>query len=97
MSTSLWRYWTLTPSLVQVVGQVLGHLLGERRDEHPLAPFDALADLARSGRRSGPRSGGPSIVGIDDAGRPDELLDDAARLRSQLVRARASRSCTRPG
>ena len=31
----------LDPELVQVVGQVLGHLLGQRRDERPLAAFDA--------------------------------------------------------
>ena len=34
----------LDPELVEVVGQVLGHLLGQRRHERPLAPLDALAD-----------------------------------------------------
>ena len=35
----------LDPELLEVVGQVLGHLLGERRDERPLAALDAAADL----------------------------------------------------
>jgi hypothetical protein len=36
------------PLLEQVVGEVLGHLLGERGDQHPLVALgDALADLAR--------------------------------------------------
>ena len=31
------------PHLQQVVGQVLGHLLGERRHQHPVAPLGAVA------------------------------------------------------
>ena len=31
--------------LLVVVGEVLGHPLGERRHQHALLPFDALADL----------------------------------------------------
>ena len=63
VSTSLWRYWTLTPELVEVVGQVLGHLLGQRRDERPLAALDAVADLLEEvvdlalGRADGDRPG----------------------------------------
>ena len=34
----------LDAHLVQVVGQVLGHLLGQGRDEHALAALDAIAD-----------------------------------------------------
>jgi hypothetical protein len=29
-----------------VVGEVLGHALGERGDQHPLAPVDPAADFA---------------------------------------------------
>ena len=33
------------PLLEEVVGEVLGHLLGERGDEHPVAALGAVADL----------------------------------------------------
>ena len=33
------------PELAVVIGQVLGHPLGERRDQDPLLFFDALSDL----------------------------------------------------
>ena len=62
--------------LEQVVGEVLGHLLGERGDEHPLVGVGAGADLARRGRRSGPWSGLTIDLGVDQAGRPHDLLDD---------------------
>jgi hypothetical protein len=32
--------------LEQVVGEVLGHLLGQRGDQHALVALGALADLA---------------------------------------------------
>jgi hypothetical protein len=70
----------LDPELLEVVGEVLGHLLGERRDQCPLAAVDALADLLEQvvdlalGRAD-------ADVRVDDAGRPDQLLDDAS-LRS---------------
>ena len=35
----------LDAQLLEVVGQVLGHLLGQRRDQRPLAALDAAADL----------------------------------------------------
>ena len=35
----------LDAEVLEVVGQVLGHLLGERRDEHALVALDAAADL----------------------------------------------------
>ena len=63
--------------LLEVVAQVLGHLLRQRRDEHPLAAFDARTDLLEQvvdlalGRLDGDRR-------VDDAGRPDQLLGDVA-------------------
>ena len=35
----------LNPQLHQVVGQVLGHALGEGGDQHPLPPLHSLVDL----------------------------------------------------
>ena len=79
----------LDPRLAQVVGEVLGHLLGERGDEAALVALDAPAQLRDEvvdlpvrllhldGR-------------IDEPGRPDDLLDDL-RGAPLLVRARASR------
>ena len=75
----------LDAHLVQVVGQVLGHLLGQRRDDDPLAPLDAAADVLDEvvdlalGRPDADRR-------VDDAGRPDELLDDLLGAL-ELVRA----------
>ena len=40
--------------LEQVVGEVLGHLLGERGDQDAVALVDPLVDLLDAGRRSGP-------------------------------------------
>ena len=75
VSTSLWRYDDLDAHLVQVVGEVLGHLLGERRDEDPLAPLDALPDAVDEVVDLA--LGGPDLDGrVDDARGPDELLDD---------------------
>ena len=65
----------LDAELAQVVGEVLGHPLGERRDEDPLAALHPLADplhevvdlaLGRADRDGR----------VDDAGGPDQLLDD---------------------
>ena len=61
--------------LEQVVGEVLGHLLGERGDEHAVAVDDAtvdqlhqVVDLALGGL--------DDDLGIDQAGRAHDLLDD---------------------
>ena len=85
----------LDPELAQVVGQVLGHPLRERRDDRPLAAIDPAPDLLEQvvdlalGRADADRR-------VDDAGRADQLLDDPFALL-ELVRARAWRSCRSPG
>ena len=95
VSTSLWRYWTLTPSSLQVVGEVLGHLLRQRRDERPLAALDPQPDLLHQvvdlavGRAD-----------VDRSGRRRRSAGSAARRPARSARARtarASRSCRRPG
>ena len=45
VSMLLCRYRTLQALLEQVVGEVLGHLLGERGDQHAVALVDAAVDL----------------------------------------------------
>ena len=75
----------LDPELLEVVGEVLGHLLGEGRDQRPLAALDPRPDLLEEvvdlalRRLHGDRW-------IDDAGRADELLHDLALAALQLVR-----------
>ena len=70
--------------LVEVVGEVLGHALGERGHQHPLATVHALLDAVDEVIDLALR--GPHLDDrIHDAGGPDELLHD--RLRSlQLPR-----------
>jgi hypothetical protein len=64
--------------LEQIVGEVFGHLLRERRDQHALVFFGALANLVHQivdlmARR-------PHLdFGIDEARRPDDHLDDLRR------------------
>ncbi len=74
--------------LGQVVGQVLGHLLGQGGDQHPVAAGHGRGRSARGGRRSGPWSGMIVDLGVDQAGGPDDLLDHLARVL-ELERARA--------
>ena len=65
----------LDAEFVQVIGQIFGHLLRQRRDDRTLALLHATADQLEQivdlafGRLDG-------YVWVDDAGRPDELLDD---------------------
>src|SRR5438046_2286828 len=63
--------------LAQVVGQVLRHLLRERRDERPLAAIDTQAEL---GEQVVDLAVGLAHLdlGVDEAGRPDELVADLA-------------------
>ena len=81
--------------LVVVLGQVLGHPLGERRHQHALLARDAAADLAEQvvdlalhrahlDRR------------IHQPGRPDHLLDDHAARLLAARRPRASPRRRRP-
>ena len=64
----------LHAQFLQVVRQVLGHLLGQGRDQSALAALDPTADLLEQvvdlalGRADGD-------LWVDDASRPDELLD----------------------
>ena len=74
--------------LEQVVGEVLGHLLRERRDERPLASLLAPADLVQEVVDLVPRRAQLDL-GVDDPGRPDQLLGHTRRM-AQLPRARAS-------
>ncbi|CAM5492436.1 hypothetical protein SGRIM128S_02196 [Streptomyces griseomycini] len=74
----------LDAELQEVVGEVLGHLLGERGDQdafvllHPRADLvDQVVDLALGGL--------DHDLGVDEAGGPDDLLDEAVRP-GELVR-----------
>ena len=76
--------------LQQVVGEVLGHLLGQRGDQHPLVALGPQPDLVHQvvdlalGRLD-------DDLRVDQAGRPDHLLDHVAADPLQLVRARGGR------
>ena len=71
--------------LEQVVGQVLGHLLRQRRDEDALARLLAVADLVEEVVDLVPCRA-QLHLGVDDAGRADQLLRDDLRAR-ELERA----------
>src|SRR5439155_12376732 len=79
----------LDPHLAQVVGEVLVHLLRERRDDRALAALDAGADLREqvidlTVRRT------DLDLGIDESRRPDDLLDRPRRVLA-FVRTRRRR------
>ena len=66
--------------LVVVLRQVFGHPLGQRGDEHALARRDARSDLGEQIVHL-PGDGPDDHGRVDQARRPDHLLDDhAARL-----------------
>ena len=79
--------------LQEVVRQVLGHLLGERGDEHALVLLDAVVDLAQ---QVVDLAGGRlhDDLGVHQAGRPDDLLDHPVGDR-QLVVAGGGRQVDR--
>ncbi len=69
----------LDPVLEQVVGQVLGHLLGQGRDQYPVAALGDALDLVH--QVVDLVAGLAQVdLGIDDPGRPHDLLDDPGRL-----------------
>ena len=76
----------LDPELLEVVRQVLGHLLGQRRDQGSLAALHAPADLLEQVVDLA-LGGTDRDLGVDDAGRADELLGDVALAAFQLVRS----------
>ncbi len=74
--------------LVQVVGEVLGHPLGQRRHQHALALVGAQPDLRQ--QVVDLRLRRPHLERrIDQPGRPHDLLDDLSRMLL-LVVGRAS-------
>ncbi len=76
--------------LVQIVGEVLGHPLGERGDEHALLAADAQRDLGEE--IVDLRLRGPDLERrIDEPRRPHELLDDLARMRRARTRPASPR------
>ena len=75
--------------LAVVLGQILGHALGQRGDEHAVALLGALADLGEQVVDL-VRDRADLDLGIEQAGRPDDLLDDDALRLVELVVAPAS-------
>jgi len=74
--------------LDEVVGEVLGHALRERRDQHALVLLDARRDLVHEVVDLA--LGGPHLdLGVDQPGRPDELLGDVDAVgKLELARRR---------
>ena len=72
--------------LVHVLGQILGHALGERSDQHAIAVRHHLARLVD--QVVDLRRGGAHLDrGVDQAGGPDHLLDEGALRLLQLPAA----------
>ena len=82
------------PHLEQIVGEVLGHLLGQRGDQHALIALGALADLADQVVDLALRRFDDDLR-VDQAGRPDHLLDELAARLAQLVCAGRRRQIDR--
>ena len=83
--------------VVVVLGQVLGHALGERRDQHALVARRRAARISSSRSSTWPFTGRTSHPRVDEAGRPDDLLDHHAARPSAARRARASPRRRSPG
>jgi len=75
--------------LEEVVGEVLGHLLGERGDERALIALGALLHLGHEVVDL-TVAGAHLDGGVHQAGRPDDLLDDFP-ARPDLVVTRGGR------
>ncbi|MNH40015.1 hypothetical protein D3C79_1012650 [compost metagenome] len=58
----------------QVIAEVLGHALGQRGSQYPLAGIDTLADFRQQIVDLGQR-GADLHLRVDQAGRPHHLLD----------------------
>ena len=69
--------------LLEVVGEILGHALGERRDEHALALPLAQPDLVEQIVHLAAHRANLDLR-IDEARRADDLLDDHALRQPQL-------------
>ena len=67
--------------LVQIFGQVLGHALGQRRDQRAIAALRDLLDLAEEVVDLAARRADLDRR-IDEAGRADHLLDEYAAVCS---------------
>ena len=70
----------LDPRLAQIVGEVLGHLLGQRGDQAALVALDPKSHL-RDEVVDLPFRALHLDRRIDEAGRPDDLLHDERRVR----------------
>ena len=75
--------------LVQVLGQVLGHPLGQRGDQRRARPWPPPCRISSSRSSTWAATGRISIGGIDQAGRADHLLDEDAAGLLQLPGRRA--------
>jgi len=82
--------------LAEVVGQVLRHPLGERRNEHALAAALAEPDLPEEIVHL-PGDGTHLHLGVDQSRRPHQLLDDGAAAQPELLGARGRRDEQDPG
>ena len=79
----------LDAHLAEVVSEILGHLLGERRDDGSLAPLNAGVEL-REQVIDLALGLADFDLRVDEARRPDDLLDDLGGML-ELVRARRRR------
>ena len=74
----------LDPVLVQIVGQVLGHALGQGRDQHAFALFHPQIDFRQQIVHLGSRR--PHLDHrVDQAGGTHDLLDHLTRVRVLVV------------
>ncbi len=77
------------PAVFQIIGQILRHLFGQRRYQHPLASGRSRVDLPNEVVNLSlyrPHND----LRIEQTGRADNLLDDLTRAR-ELVFARRRR------
>ncbi|KFB74344.1 MAG: hypothetical protein AW09_000373 [Candidatus Accumulibacter phosphatis] len=75
---------------VEVVGEIFGHALGQRGDQHPLCLCDAQSDLRQQVVDLG-RGGANDEYRVDQPGRTDELLDNLS-LMCRFVVGRGGRN-----